>query len=157
VKTLKNLNWVIHFNCAFRQKHWISLMHHGSYSRAFIRNYACEIRESWKMKLHEKLNNSPRNSFHTLFLRSESEWLWNSVCCFMKFSWNSRLDGSNWNHSDTALERNYGKKEKLLFRLENFTSARIRMPKYWIHAKNKIFIPTLFMFFSGRYWGPWTR
>jgi hypothetical protein len=28
-----------------------------------------------------------------------------------------------------------------------FTSARIRMPKYWIHAKNKIFIPPLFMTF----------
>jgi hypothetical protein len=28
-----------------------------------------------------------------------------------------------------------------------FTSARIRMPKYWIHAKNKIFIPPLFLTF----------
>jgi hypothetical protein len=27
------------------------------------------------------------------------------------------------------------------------TSARIRMPKYWIHAKNKIFVPPLFMTF----------
>jgi hypothetical protein len=28
-----------------------------------------------------------------------------------------------------------------------FTSARIRMPKYWIHAKNKIFVHPLFMTF----------
>jgi hypothetical protein len=31
--------------------------------------------------------------------------------------------------------------------LAAFTSTRIRMPKYWIHAENEIFIPSLFMIF----------
>jgi hypothetical protein len=100
--------------------------------------------------------NSKTNQFVTIKL--QRFWHHRNVCSIVK-KWSNRDDRQTYTHrhTDTIFfycfivfrDLNNVQKSHKKWGYKNFiTSARIRMPKYWIHAKNKIFVHPLFSAFS---------